>query len=773
MTSAVAAHAPKRGRRNSLIVSLVAALLGVAALPLALVAYQVHLSRESMVEQAQRTHLIAARATADRVQSALSSVQAVVDGAARNPHLYQAPGSPESSEVLAGLLMTEVSLQAAALFHTEGGRDTLVQLARIPGATDIGADALAALGPNVRLQRDGEALRWGLSRDTGRPGLRLAVFADASALADLLLPRELGPSAQLVLLQSATAHPVLGSTVHLPDALLQALPQSRLDALAVRSEGDSGIEVAAFARIAGTDWAIASLQPASEAETAAARMRRGAFAASAAVLALIVVLSVFAWRRVVRPVRALLDYQRSALASESADDSDLSSLRQAFEQIQRNQRNREALGEVFVGRYRLLSTLGQGAMGSVFLAWDPSLQRHVAIKTLHLDALDAHQQASLAEALSAEAVKVAKLQHQSIVGVHDLVAAGEFVFVVMEYVEGGNLRGLIDQQGALEPAEIVLIARAMLGALHVAHRSGLLHLDIKPGNLLVSPEGEVKLADFGVSAWRSELPELLSREGAAGTPGFIAPEYLDGEAPSERSDLFSLGVVLVECMTGVRQSLPGARTGDLLRAARLRRAPPAAARRESVALWMAVQALCHVDPALRPASASAALEMFAQMDVDGARERLAGRVRTMAAKGVRPRSEVATRARDLATTQPMRVLAPAVADAEAAEPTRRQPWAEATQAQPWAEETRAQPWAEATRPQPWVDHAQVDAGRSKTDSALASTDASAAIGSDEATRKHPPVRSDRSALDDTTQPAARSPDPQRNPGSSHETKGPS
>lgn len=786
MASAAAAHPPRRIRRNSLIISLVAALSVVAALPLGLVAYQVHLSRESMVEQAQRTHLIAARATADRVQSALSALRTVVDGAAQNPQLYESPGSPESGGVLTGLLMGNARLYAAALFHAEGGQEALVQLARLPTASSVEAEALAVLGPNVLLQREGEGLRWGLSRDTGRPGLRLAVFADASVVGDLLLPRELGPSAQLVLLQSADPHPAIGTDAVLPQVLLQALLQPQLDALAVRSEGDAGLEVAAFARIAGTDWSVASLQPAEEAEAAAARMRSGALAASALVAALIALLSVFAWRRVVRPVRALLDWQRSALASESSGDSDLSNLREAFEQIQRNQRNRAALGQVFVGRYRLLSTLGQGSMGTVFLAWDPRLQRHVAIKTLHLDALDARQQTSLAEALSAEAVKVAKLQHQSIVGVHDLVAAGEFVFVVMEYVEGGNLRGLIDHHGALEPAEVVLIARAVLGALHVAHRGGLLHLDIKPSNLLVSPEGEIKLADFGVSAWRSELPELLSREGAAGTPGFIAPEYIGGAPPSERSDLFSLGVVLVECMTGVRQSLPGARTGDLLRAARLRRAPPASTRRESVALWMAVQALCNADPELRPSSASAALEMFAQMDAADASERLASRVRAVSTAGARLPSDAPTRARDSATTQPLPVPEVASAEAAACEPTRRQPWAEPTQPQPWAEptqaqalaeDTRRQPWAEATVAQPWANDEQAHSGDAGNgDSAEASLHTARSPTPDAHPLEHdydddptararyqptaagegstaPLARGDQSALDDTTRPA--------------------
>lgn len=746
------------GRRGSLILSLVLALAAVAALPLGLMAYQIHLSRESMVEQAQRTHLIAARATADRVEAELSALVAVADGAAQNPQLFDAPGSTAAGEVLAGLLVGEARLRAAALFHSDQGREVLVQMARVPAASALPSEALAGLGPEVLLRREGEALRWGLSRDTGRPGLRLAVLADAMAIEEILQPRELGPSAQLVLLQEASPHPARVVDVALPESLLQALAQRQLDALAVRAEGASGVEVSAFARIVGTDWSIASLQPAEEAEAAAARMRQGALAASAVVLVLIGLLSLFAWRRVVRPVRALLDWQRGALSAEASGGGDLSNLREAFEQIQRNQRNREALGEVFVGRYRLLSTLGQGAMGSVFLAWDPRLKRHVAIKTLHLDALDARQQASLAQALEAEAIKIAKLQHPNIVGVHDLVAAGEFVFVVMEFVEGGNLRNLIDHHGALEPAEVVLIARSVLGALHVAHRSGLLHLDIKPSNLLVSPEGEVKLADFGVSAWRSELPELLTREGAAGTPGFIAPEYIGGAQPSERSDLFSLGVVLVECMTGVRQNLPGARSSDLLRAARSRRAPAAGSRQDNVALWMAVQALCHADPELRPASASAALEMFAQMDAVGAAPRLAARVASMSVGGAILPGDASTRARDFATTQPLPVVRASAAAGLPLEPTTPQPWAEATLAQPWAQETRVQPWAGdegGCEDAPAPAGAASPASRPQEDGTTQPARYLPSAADDASTVPLP--RGDRSALDATTQRALQRP----------------
>ncbi len=623
-----AARPDERTRRGSLIVSLVAALLVVAALPFGLAAYQIHLARESLVDQAQRTHLIAARASADRVAVQLGALRAAAESAAQNPLLYDDPNSDAAREVLAGLLVGQPSLRAAATFYVDGDRESLVQMARQADAGDISAERLRAQGAQVSLARIADHSLLGVAQPTPRPGLRVALLASAETLAETLEPRELGAAAQLLLLQGDQPHPLAPASAELPAPLLEAIRQPQLDALAVRVQGERGIAVAAFARIAGSNWSIASLQPAAEAESAASAMRRGALAAGLAVLALVAALSVFAWRRVVRPVRALLDWQRGVLASDGGSGGDLGNLKLAFEQIARHQRNREALSEVFLGRYRLLSTLGQGAMGSVFLAWDPRLKRHVAIKTIQLEALDAARQKALGEMLEGEAVAIAKLNHPNIVSVFDLEAAGQFAFVVMEYVEGSNLRSLVRQHGALPAAEVVYIARALLRALDAAHRGGLLHLDIKPANVLVPPEGELRLTDFGVAAWRSEIPQLVARGGPAGTPGFIAPEFVMGEAPSERSDLYSLGRLLVECATGQHQNLSVNKLAELRKLADRPLLLPDALLRAQPALCAALESLCAVDPSARPASAAAALALFEPLSDAGGADALAARAST-------------------------------------------------------------------------------------------------------------------------------------------------
>lgn len=619
-------------RRSSLIMALVAGLLAVAALPFALAGYQILLARDSLVDQTQLTHLIAARASADRFATLRGRLSGSARAAAQNPLLYDQPQSAEAGEVLSGILVGEAQILAAATFYRdEQGSDHLVQLARRPEAQSIDGSQLQALTGEMLFVELGGLRLLGVAEATGRRGLRLAVFSSAAGLEALLDAQELGTSAELLLVDGALPHPLFGAA-ELPARLQAALARPEVVADAFTQDGPRGREINAFARVPESRWAIVSRQPAAEAETAAAAMRRGALIAAGAVLLLVTALAVLAWRRVVRPVRALLDWQRSQLPGERGG-GDLAQLQTAFAEIQRLQRNREAISEVFLGRYKLLGTLGQGAMGSVFLAWDPRLKRHVAIKTIHLEALDPALQQALSSTLENEAVAVARLQHPNIVAVHDLVAARQFAFVVMEYVEGGSLRQVISRHGALSAGEVVHIGLSMLRALQTAHGAGLLHLDIKPGNVLVPPRGELKLADFGVAAWRSEASALVQRGGLSGTPGFIAPEYIAGDPPSERSDLYSLGRLLLECLTGMPQHLPGARTNDLRRQAGRPVEFPDVLLRDQPALCSLIAQLCSDNPAQRPASAEAALTSFESLPCEGAAEQLADRARALSDDG--------------------------------------------------------------------------------------------------------------------------------------------
>ncbi|MCK7594299.1 serine/threonine-protein kinase [Pseudomarimonas salicorniae] len=621
---------PPRARRSSLITALVSGLLAVAALPFALATYQILLARDSLVDQTQLTHLIAARASADRFATVRGRLSGAVRAAAQNPFLFESPQSAEAGEVLSGMLVGDTQILAAAtIYRNEDGEDVLVQLARRPEAEAIEPAQLQALTGEVLFVELAGMRLLGRAEATERPGLRVAMFSSASGLEALLDAQELGTSAELLLVDGDRPHPLSGSG-ELPPRLQAALARPEVVADAFTQEGANGREINAFARVPGSRWAVVSRQPADEAEVAAASMRRGAIFAAGVVLLMVAALALLAWRRVVKPVRALLEWQHSQVPGERAEGGDLAQLQTAFAQIQRMQRNREAISEVFLGRYKLLSTLGQGAMGSVFLAWDPRLKRHVAIKTIHLDALDAALQEALARTLENEAVAVANLQHPNIVGVYDLIAAGQFAFVVMEYIEGGNLRAVVSRNGALEPGEVVHIGQSMLRALDAAHRAGLLHLDIKPGNVLVPPRGELKLADFGVAAWRSEVPDLVHRGGLSGTPGFIAPEYVAGQPPSERSDLYALGRLLLECLTGIPQHLPGAHTNDLRREAGKPVEFTERLLTEQPALCEQIRLLCSERPEQRPASAEAALVAWESLELGDGPERLAERAEELA-----------------------------------------------------------------------------------------------------------------------------------------------
>ncbi len=180
-------------------------------------------------------------------------------------------------------------------------------------------------------------------------------------------------------------------------------------------------------------------------------------------------------------------------------------------------------GLLILDRYRPLAELGEGGFGTVTLAWDTRMQRRVAIKRLPLP-LDSrgrpHQPPGLAEARTA-----AMLNHPAIVTVFDFDTDADEAFLVMEHVDGANLADLIDDGGPLTLDEVAAVVEAVSHALAFAHDNGVLHLDIKPENVLVTRDGRVKVADFGIAELSS-----LSGHGAAwgGTPGYMPLEQLRG-----------------------------------------------------------------------------------------------------------------------------------------------------------------------------------------------------------------------------------------------------
>ncbi|MFF8269696.1 protein kinase [Streptomyces sp. NPDC016562] len=221
-------------------------------------------------------------------------------------------------------------------------------------------------------------------------------------------------------------------------------------------------------------------------------------------------------------------------------------------------------GSLAGGRYQLRDLLGAGGMASVYLAYDTALDRQVAIKTLHSDL---GREQSFRERFRREAQAVAKLSHTNIVSVFD-TGEGEVTFggsgsgdgavmpyIVMEYVEGQPLGSVLEadvrQYGAMPADKALKVTADVLAALETSHEMGLVHRDIKPGNVMVNKRGVVKVMDFGIArAMQSGVTSMTQTGMVVGTPQYLSPEQALGRGVDARSDLYSVGIMLFQLLTG-------------------------------------------------------------------------------------------------------------------------------------------------------------------------------------------------------------------------------
>lgn len=258
---------------------------------------------------------------------------------------------------------------------------------------------------------------------------------------------------------------------------------------------------------------------------------------------------------------------------------------------------------VLNGRYELQTPLGQGGMATVYRGRDLRLGRPVAIKLLHnyYNNDDEFLQRFQHEALSAAQLS----SHPNIVDVYDVGQDGDLNYIVMELIEGHDLKALIEQTGPLPPEQALTIAVQIAEGLDYAHRRGLIHRDVKPQNVLLTPDGQVRIADFGIA--KSHLSTAVTQAGMTfGTADYISPEQAQGMNATPQSDVYSLGVVLFEMLTG---QLPF--TGDTPMAVALQhiQQTPPSVRRFNPSLPPALEAIVGramaKDPQRRPASAKA------------------------------------------------------------------------------------------------------------------------------------------------------------------------
>src|SRR5580704_6647135 len=202
-------------------------------------------------------------------------------------------------------------------------------------------------------------------------------------------------------------------------------------------------------------------------------------------------------------------------------------------------------GDVIDGRYKVLSRLGSGGMADVFLAEDLQLGRKIALKLLHRRFAE---DPDFVERFRREAQAAAGLQHPNVVSVYDRGTFDDTYYIAMEYLPGRSLKQVIRLEAPLDPVRAIDIAIQILKAARFAHRHGVIHRDLKPHNVIVDDSGHAKVTDFGIA--RAGASDMTETGSIMGTAQYLSPEQAQGHSVNAQSDLYSVGVVLYEMLTG-------------------------------------------------------------------------------------------------------------------------------------------------------------------------------------------------------------------------------
>lgn len=201
-----------------------------------------------------------------------------------------------------------------------------------------------------------------------------------------------------------------------------------------------------------------------------------------------------------------------------------------------------------ISKYQITGVLGQGAMGVVYKAQDLRIDRTVAIKTIHAGLMQGELAAELKTRFVREIRAVGNLRHPNIIAIYDTDEENGAPFYVMEFVEGRELSAYFKDNARFTTEQVLHIGRQLLSAFAYTHQKGIIHRDIKPANIFITHEGDVKVADFGIA--KVENSELTQVGTSLGTPSYMSPEQCRGQSVDNRSDLFSIGIVLYQLLTG-------------------------------------------------------------------------------------------------------------------------------------------------------------------------------------------------------------------------------
>ena len=202
------------------------------------------------------------------------------------------------------------------------------------------------------------------------------------------------------------------------------------------------------------------------------------------------------------------------------------------------------LGHVLDDRYRIDDPVARGGMAMVYKGTDLRLDRVVALKVMHRHLLDDE---GFVERFQREARAAAHLIHSNVVAVHDTGRDGDAVYLVMEYLPNVTLRKELRHRGTLTPRQALIVLDAVLAGLEAVHAAGMIHRDLKPDNVLLGADGQIKLADFGLAR---AVSAATTTKTLMGTVGYVAPELVTRTGADERTDLYTVGIILYEMLTG-------------------------------------------------------------------------------------------------------------------------------------------------------------------------------------------------------------------------------
>jgi tRNA A-37 threonylcarbamoyl transferase component Bud32/tetratricopeptide (TPR) repeat protein len=238
--------------------------------------------------------------------------------------------------------------------------------------------------------------------------------------------------------------------------------------------------------------------------------------------------------------------------SINTDHAEIPSPRDEEQPTASNQQPASSIEQQTLGRYLIEREIGKGAMGKIYLAFDPKLDRRVVIKTVCFNlAASAADTAALKDRIYREARAIAKLSHPNIVVVYDVEDDKELSYIVMEHLEGRDLRQALQSEHRFDYPRAIKIVAQVCSALDYAHQAGIIHRDIKPSNIMLLPDDKAKVTDFGIAKIADNFSLTLPGH-VLGTPSYMAPEQFEEETFDGRADIFSLGVVFYELLTGSR-----------------------------------------------------------------------------------------------------------------------------------------------------------------------------------------------------------------------------